>query len=75
LEDYANSEFDRNNGGFWVWKLDLTKMVWPGHPQLAGFSLLSSKGQAQDNPSPEMEYGVEILLAHLYPMASTPAIM
>ena len=25
--------------GFWAWKLDLTKMVWPGHPQLAGFLL------------------------------------
>jgi hypothetical protein len=23
--------------GFWNWKLDLTKMVWPGHLQLAGF--------------------------------------
>jgi hypothetical protein len=25
--------------GFWAWKLDLTKMVWPGHPQLAGLFL------------------------------------
>jgi hypothetical protein len=25
--------------GFWAWTLDLTKMVWPAHPQLAGFSL------------------------------------
>ena len=25
--------------GFWARKLDLTKIVWPGHPQLAGFFL------------------------------------
>jgi hypothetical protein len=25
--------------GFWAWKLDLTKMFWPAHPQLAGFFL------------------------------------
>jgi hypothetical protein len=25
--------------GFWAWKLDLTRMVWPEHPQLAGFLL------------------------------------
>lgn len=25
--------------GYWAWKLDLTKMFWPGHPQLAGFFL------------------------------------
>jgi hypothetical protein len=25
--------------GFWAWKLGLTKMVWPEHPQLAGFFL------------------------------------
>lgn len=25
--------------GFWAWKLDLTRMVWPEHPQLAGFFL------------------------------------
>jgi hypothetical protein len=23
--------------GFWAWKLNLTRMVWPEHPQLAGF--------------------------------------
>jgi hypothetical protein len=23
--------------GFWAWKLDLTKMFWPAHPQLAAF--------------------------------------
>jgi hypothetical protein len=22
--------------GFWAWKLDLTGMFWPAHPQLAG---------------------------------------
>jgi hypothetical protein len=25
--------------GFWAWYLNLTKMVWPEHPQLAGFFL------------------------------------
>jgi hypothetical protein len=25
--------------GFWAWKLDLTSMFWPRHPQLAGFFL------------------------------------
>jgi hypothetical protein len=25
--------------GYWAWKLDLTKMFWPEHPQLAGFFL------------------------------------
>jgi len=25
--------------GFWAWKLNLTRMVWPEHPQLAGFFL------------------------------------
>jgi len=25
--------------GFWAWKLDLTKIFWPQHPQLAGFFL------------------------------------
>ncbi|HLW88028.1 MAG TPA: hypothetical protein VKR57_06010 [Terriglobales bacterium] len=25
--------------GFWAWKLDLTKMFWPDHPQLAGVFL------------------------------------
>jgi hypothetical protein len=25
--------------GFWAWKLDLTRMFWPEHPQLAGFFL------------------------------------
>ena len=25
--------------GFWAWYLDLTKMVWPQHPGLAGFVL------------------------------------
>jgi len=25
--------------GFWAWYLGLTKMVWPEHPQLAGFFL------------------------------------
>lgn len=25
--------------GFWAWYLDLTKMVWPRHPGLAGFFL------------------------------------
>ena len=25
--------------GFWAWKLSLTRMVWPEHPQLAGFFL------------------------------------
>ena len=25
--------------GFWAWELDLTKMAWPAHPQLAGFFL------------------------------------
>ncbi len=25
--------------GYWAWKLDLTKMVWPEHPQLAGLFL------------------------------------
>jgi hypothetical protein len=25
--------------GFWAWKLNLTRMVWPKHPQLAGFFL------------------------------------
>ena len=25
--------------GFWAWKLDLTKLFWPEHPQLAGFFL------------------------------------
>jgi len=25
--------------GFWAWKLDLTRTVWPEHPQLAGFFL------------------------------------
>ena len=44
--------------GFWAWKLDLTQIVWPGHPQLAGFFLTLNchrcgaadlaKGQAQD---------------------------
>ena len=23
--------------GFWAWKLNLTKLFWPNHPQLAGF--------------------------------------
>jgi len=22
--------------GFWAWKLDLTRIFWPAHPQLAG---------------------------------------
>jgi hypothetical protein len=25
--------------GVWAWKFGLTKMVWPEHPQLAGFFL------------------------------------
>jgi hypothetical protein len=25
--------------GFWAWKLDLTNIFWPAHPQLAGFFL------------------------------------
>ncbi len=25
--------------GFWAWELNLTRMVWPEHPQLAGFFL------------------------------------
>jgi hypothetical protein len=25
--------------GFWAWKLDLTSMFWPAHPQLAGVLL------------------------------------
>jgi hypothetical protein len=25
--------------GFWAWELNLTRMVWPSHPQLAGFFL------------------------------------
>ncbi len=25
--------------GFWAWELNLTRMVWPQHPQLAGFFL------------------------------------
>jgi hypothetical protein len=25
--------------GFWAWKLNLTRMVWPEHPQLAGVFL------------------------------------
>lgn len=25
--------------GFWAWKLDLTSMFWPTHPQLAGVFL------------------------------------
>jgi hypothetical protein len=25
--------------GFWAWKLGLTRMLWPNHPQLAGFFL------------------------------------
>jgi hypothetical protein len=25
--------------GFWAWKLDLTKIFRPAHPQLAGFFL------------------------------------
>ena len=25
--------------GFWAWALNLTKLVWPAHPQLAGFLL------------------------------------
>lgn len=23
--------------GFWAWKLNFTGMLWPAHPQLAGF--------------------------------------
>jgi hypothetical protein len=23
--------------GFWAWKLHLTRIFWPNHPQLAGF--------------------------------------
>jgi hypothetical protein len=23
--------------GFWAWKLNLTAIFWPSHPQLAGF--------------------------------------
>jgi hypothetical protein len=25
--------------GFWAWALGWTGMLWPGHPQLAGFLL------------------------------------
>ncbi|MGD0213341.1 MAG: hypothetical protein ABSB87_08910 [Terriglobales bacterium] len=25
--------------GFWAWKLNVTRMVWPEHPQLAGVFL------------------------------------
>jgi hypothetical protein len=25
--------------GYWAWKLDLTRLFWPEHPQLAGFFL------------------------------------
>jgi hypothetical protein len=25
--------------GFWAWRLDLTSIFWPAHPQLAGFFL------------------------------------
>ena len=25
--------------GFWVWKLNLPRLVWPSHPQLAAFFL------------------------------------
>jgi hypothetical protein len=25
--------------GFWAWKLNLTRVFWPSHPQLAGFFL------------------------------------
>ncbi|MGO9124537.1 MAG: hypothetical protein ACLP6G_06565 [Terriglobales bacterium] len=25
--------------GFWAWRLDLTKIFWPEHPQLAGLFL------------------------------------
>jgi hypothetical protein len=25
--------------GFWAWRLDITRMFWPAHPQLAGFFL------------------------------------
>jgi hypothetical protein len=25
--------------GYWGWRLDLTRMFWPAHPQLAGFFL------------------------------------
>jgi hypothetical protein len=25
--------------GFWAWKLNLTRMIWPSHPQLAGIFL------------------------------------
>jgi hypothetical protein len=25
--------------GYWAWRLDLTRLFWPSHPQLAGFFL------------------------------------
>ena len=25
--------------GFWAWRLNLTRLVWPTHPQLAAFFL------------------------------------
>ena len=39
VEDYANSKLDRHGGRLWGLDTGLTKMVWPEHPQLAGFFL------------------------------------
>jgi len=50
--------------GFWAWKLVLTRMVWPSHPQLAGVFLTliatvavqltwpTDKSKTPKNPNP-----------------------